>query len=267
MPRSDWAAWVQAIGSIAAVFGAAGVAIWQAHKQHQNSLDLVRAERWHFAYAVLVQVAGHAARFEYMTRKLVELGPQIGLPDDARSSEFQTADFWCAVLGESLRTSKEMGELLDGLSPMLDGMSDFLSTALSSLQIQGKDFAGLPKEVIAAHHRASTALTVAKQALDGVVATVESDRTRVRDDMLLFTWTEMQRMGRSLIDLREKLKAVACASIDEAAALEADAIQVAENEQAETVRRAQAVPAAAAAAKTFLARNQADETAVSRPKH
>jgi hypothetical protein len=266
MQRSDWAAWVQALGSIAAIFGAAGVAIWQARKQHEDSLNLVRAERWHFAYAVLVQVAGHSARFEYMTRKLVDLGPQLALPDEARSSEFQAADFWCAVLGENLRTNEEMGELLDALSPMLDGMSDFLNTALSGLQIQGKDLAGLPKEVIAAHHRASTALTVAKHALDGVVAVVKHDRTKVRDYMILFTWTEMQRMGSSLIDLREKLKVAACASADEVAALEADAIQVAEREQAETARRVQAVSAAAAAARTFLARKKADDRAASEPE-
>jgi len=36
----EWAAWVQAIGSIAAIFGAAGVAIHQAKLQHRNALDL-----------------------------------------------------------------------------------------------------------------------------------------------------------------------------------------------------------------------------------
>ena len=44
MTSSEWAAWVQAVGSIAAIFGATGIAIWQSRKQHQNSLDLLRAE-------------------------------------------------------------------------------------------------------------------------------------------------------------------------------------------------------------------------------
>jgi phosphoribosylcarboxyaminoimidazole (NCAIR) mutase len=258
MPRSDWAAWVQAVGSIAAIFGAAGVAIWQAHRQHKNSLDLVRSERQHFAYAVFVQVAEHSAQFEYMTHKLVELGPQIALPNLAKSNEFEPTDFWCSVVGEFLRSNKEMGETLAGFS--LDGMSNFLTTALSALQIQGREIAGLPKEVIAAHHRASTALSRAKDALDGVAAMVKNDRTKLRDDAIGHTWAEMQRMGKSLIEYREKLKATACASTDEFAALERNAMQTAEREQVEGIRRLQAVPAAAAAARSFLARQQADES-------
>jgi len=45
MTSSEWAAWVQAIGSIAAVFGAAGIAIWQSAKQHKNALALLRTEQ------------------------------------------------------------------------------------------------------------------------------------------------------------------------------------------------------------------------------
>lgn len=45
MTSSEWAAWVQAVGSIAAVFGAAGIAIWQARQQHKNSLALLRTEQ------------------------------------------------------------------------------------------------------------------------------------------------------------------------------------------------------------------------------
>ena len=41
---SEWPAWVQAIGSIVAIIGAAGIAIWQSKKQHQNSLELLSAE-------------------------------------------------------------------------------------------------------------------------------------------------------------------------------------------------------------------------------
>lgn len=45
MTSSEWAAWVQAVGSIAAVFGAAGIAIWQSGRQHKNSLALLRTEQ------------------------------------------------------------------------------------------------------------------------------------------------------------------------------------------------------------------------------
>lgn len=41
---SEWPAWVQAIGSIVAIFGATGIAIWQSKKQHDNSLKLLSAE-------------------------------------------------------------------------------------------------------------------------------------------------------------------------------------------------------------------------------
>lgn len=42
---SDLAAWVQAIGSIAAVGAAVWIALWQSRKQHQASLALLKAER------------------------------------------------------------------------------------------------------------------------------------------------------------------------------------------------------------------------------
>lgn len=255
MPRSDWAAWVQAVGSIAAIFGATAVAIWQAHKQHQNSLKLVRIEQQHFAYAVFVQVAEQSFRFEHMNRKLAELGPQIAPPSEAKSDEFQPTDFWCALVGEELRTSLDVGGLLS--SPMLDGMSTLLSTTLSSIRIQGREFAALPREVIAAHHRASHALNGATQALDSVVSTIKTDRTKLRDDMIQLTWSEMQRMGKSLIDLREELRAVAFVSTAEAEDIERVAVQTSEREQAEVARRAQAMPAASAAVKRLLARRAA----------
>ncbi|MEK8034989.1 hypothetical protein AACH06_29590 [Ideonella sp. DXS29W] len=44
LSSSEWAAWVQAVGSIAAIIGAAGIAVWQSRKQHQNSIELLRAE-------------------------------------------------------------------------------------------------------------------------------------------------------------------------------------------------------------------------------
>jgi len=42
---SEWAAWVQAIGSILAILSAAGIAIWQSNKQHASALLLQREER------------------------------------------------------------------------------------------------------------------------------------------------------------------------------------------------------------------------------
>ena len=42
--NSEWPAWVQAIGSIVAIIGAAGIAIWQSNRQHKNSLDLLSTE-------------------------------------------------------------------------------------------------------------------------------------------------------------------------------------------------------------------------------
>lgn len=39
---SEWAAWVQAIGSILAIVGATGIALWQSRKQHENSLKFLR---------------------------------------------------------------------------------------------------------------------------------------------------------------------------------------------------------------------------------
>jgi hypothetical protein len=44
LTSSEWAAWVQAIGSIAAIIGAAWIAIWQSRKQHKSSLELLRTE-------------------------------------------------------------------------------------------------------------------------------------------------------------------------------------------------------------------------------
>ena len=44
LTSSEWASWVQAIGAIAAIFGASGIAVWQAKKQHAISLSVIRAE-------------------------------------------------------------------------------------------------------------------------------------------------------------------------------------------------------------------------------
>jgi hypothetical protein len=45
LTSSEWASWVQAIGSIAAIFGAASIAVWQSKQQHKASLALLRAEK------------------------------------------------------------------------------------------------------------------------------------------------------------------------------------------------------------------------------
>jgi len=45
MSSAEWAAWVQAVGSILAILGAVGVAVWQTNKQHGNALALLAAER------------------------------------------------------------------------------------------------------------------------------------------------------------------------------------------------------------------------------
>ena len=45
LTSSEWASWVQAIGSIAAIVGSVLIAVWQANRQHQASLDLLRAEK------------------------------------------------------------------------------------------------------------------------------------------------------------------------------------------------------------------------------
>ncbi len=44
LTSAEWAAWVQALGSIAAIFGAAWIAIHQAKVQHRNALELHKTE-------------------------------------------------------------------------------------------------------------------------------------------------------------------------------------------------------------------------------
>src|SRR5437870_3324531 len=47
MSNSEWAAWVQAVGSILAVAGAAFAAIWQSRKQHESAMRIRRDDRRH----------------------------------------------------------------------------------------------------------------------------------------------------------------------------------------------------------------------------
>ena len=45
LTSSEWASWVQAIGSIVAILGAVRIAIWQSKKQYNDSLAVMRAEK------------------------------------------------------------------------------------------------------------------------------------------------------------------------------------------------------------------------------
>ena len=44
MTNSELAAWVQAVGSILAILGAFGVAVWQSNRQHKSALNLMREQ-------------------------------------------------------------------------------------------------------------------------------------------------------------------------------------------------------------------------------
>lgn len=44
MTSAEWAAWVQALGSIVAIAGAAWIAGWQARKQHESAIKLQARE-------------------------------------------------------------------------------------------------------------------------------------------------------------------------------------------------------------------------------
>lgn len=45
LTNAEWAAWVQAVGSVAAIVAAAWIAKHQANLQHQNALDLHKTEK------------------------------------------------------------------------------------------------------------------------------------------------------------------------------------------------------------------------------
>ena len=47
LTSAEWAAWVQAVGSILAILGAAGIAVWLTRKQHNTALALHAAEQRH----------------------------------------------------------------------------------------------------------------------------------------------------------------------------------------------------------------------------
>lgn len=45
LSSSDWASWVQAIGSILAIFGAGAVAVWQSRAQHTSALAIQKEQQ------------------------------------------------------------------------------------------------------------------------------------------------------------------------------------------------------------------------------
>jgi hypothetical protein len=45
LTSSEWASWVQAIGAIAAIFGAAAIARYQTERQYKNDLEVQRLEQ------------------------------------------------------------------------------------------------------------------------------------------------------------------------------------------------------------------------------
>lgn len=71
MTNAEWAAWVQAVGSILAILGAAGIAVWQAYKQHKNALALHAAEQRHarteLAKTLLVLAQNCSKAMAYIT--------------------------------------------------------------------------------------------------------------------------------------------------------------------------------------------------------
>ena len=72
LSSSEWAAWVQAIGSIVAIVGAVGIAIWQSKQQHKASLVPLREEkklaRTELAKALLSLSTGALRLLEHSTK-------------------------------------------------------------------------------------------------------------------------------------------------------------------------------------------------------
>jgi len=65
MSRSEWAAWVQAIGSVFAIFVSSGLVWWQVNKQHKHSMLEASRHQLEEELRVLenfAQVGGYAVR-------------------------------------------------------------------------------------------------------------------------------------------------------------------------------------------------------------
>lgn len=73
LTSAEWASWVQAFGSIAAIIGATCIAIWQSRRQHDNSLAVMRAEhrlaRTELAQALLALSVNCLSAIEHATRQ------------------------------------------------------------------------------------------------------------------------------------------------------------------------------------------------------
>lgn len=73
LTSAEWASWVQAGGTIAAIIGAAGIAIWQSRRQHEASLALMRAEhsleRTELARTLLALSTNCARAIEFVAKQ------------------------------------------------------------------------------------------------------------------------------------------------------------------------------------------------------
>lgn len=111
LTSSEWASWVQAIGSIGAIFGAACIAVWQSKQQHKASLDVLRTEkkiaRTELAKALLSLSTGELVRLTMIVsstvrqfRENIEFAVQSHRQMDA--NQFQTLFEALAALTKSL---------------------------------------------------------------------------------------------------------------------------------------------------------------------
>jgi hypothetical protein len=95
---TDWAAWVQAVGSIGAIIGA----IWIASRQHQKALDAAKAaerERHVRVMEVLVSIAGDVLRF---FQHMAEQGPKIQSGELTQNVLLITTQNWASQTGAAL---------------------------------------------------------------------------------------------------------------------------------------------------------------------
>lgn len=92
LSSSDWASWVQAVGSIAAIFGAAGIAIWQSKQQHKASLNLLQTEkrlaRTELAKAILSLSTGALRVMEHSAKAFPDRGSVHDTAEGRRYFDF-----------------------------------------------------------------------------------------------------------------------------------------------------------------------------------
>ena len=74
LTSAEWAAWVQAVGSIVAIFAAVGIAIYVARLQHNNALDLhkteKRTEKVEIAKTLFVLATNSSKAMKHIARQL-----------------------------------------------------------------------------------------------------------------------------------------------------------------------------------------------------